>query len=97
MPFKVSYCDLLKDKILKDWVGLAITDENLLDTAILLSASQDMLYASPDNPMLKQMTLEYKQKGLRTLLKAVSSSNQVPTLTTVALALALAFDEVITA
>jgi hypothetical protein len=87
----------LKDKILTDWIGLAITDESLLDTAIFLSASQDMLCASPDNAMLRKMTLEYKQKGLCTLLRAVSSSNQVPTLTTVAQALALAFDEVITA
>jgi hypothetical protein len=96
VPLKVTYCDLLKDQILKDWVGLAIIDENLLDSAIFLSASQDMLRACPNNPMLKQMTLEYKQKSLSTLRKTVSSSEQVFSLATVAQALSLAFDEVTT-
>ncbi|KAM0227106.1 hypothetical protein ACHAP5_012245 [Fusarium lateritium] len=95
VPYKVTYCDLLRERILEDWVGLAMVNENLLDSAIFLSASQDMLRACPDNLMLKQMTLWYKQKGLCTLRKAVSSSDQVFSLARVAQALALAFDEVI--
>lgn len=96
MPYKVLYCNLLEDQILKDWVGLAMVDENLLESAIFLSASQELLRVCPNNPMLKRMTLEYKQKGLCTLRKAVSSSEQIFSLANVAQALALAFDEVVT-
>ncbi|KIL88231.1 hypothetical protein FAVG1_08310 [Fusarium avenaceum] len=96
VPYKVLCCSLLEDQILKDWVGLAMIDENLLESAIFLSASQELLCACPDNPALKKMTLEYRQKGLCTLRKALSSSEQVFSLVNVAQALALAFDEVIT-
>lgn len=96
MPYKVLCCSLLEDQILKDWVGLAMIDENLLESAIFLSASQELLCACPDNPALSKMTLEYRQKGLCTLRKALSSSEQVFSLVNVAQALALAFDEVIT-
>jgi len=94
VPYKVTYCDLVRDQILKEWVGLAMINENLLDSAIFLSASQDMLRADPTNPALKQMTLWYKQKGLCTLRKALSSSEQIYNLARIAQALALAFEEV---
>jgi hypothetical protein len=70
-------------------------NENLLDSAIFLSASQDMLRADPTNPALKEMTLWYKQKGLCTLRTALSSSEQIYNLARIAQALALAFEEVI--
>ncbi|KAH6951962.1 hypothetical protein DER45DRAFT_636229 [Fusarium avenaceum] len=93
VPYKVLCCSLLEDQILKDWVGLAMIDENLLESAIFLSASQELLCACPDNPVLKKMTLEYRQKSLCTLRKALSSSEQVFSLVNIAQALALAFDE----
>lgn len=95
VPYKVTYCDLLRDQILRDWVGLALNNENLLDSAIFLSASQDLLRADPTNPTLKTMTLSYKQKGLRTLRKALCSSEEAYNLARIAQALALAFSEVI--
>ncbi|KAI1070692.1 hypothetical protein LB507_006647 [Fusarium sp. FIESC RH6] len=95
VPYKVTYCDLLRDQILRDWVGLALNNENLLDSAIFLSASQDLLRADPTNPTLKTMTLSYKQKGLCTLRRALCSSEEAYNLARIAQALALAFSEVI--
>lgn len=76
---------------MRDWVGLAITDEDFLDTGILLSACQNLLRSNPGNPVLTQMALQYKQRGLQTLRRALGESVSV---LTVAVALSLALDEV---
>jgi hypothetical protein len=97
VPNCLTKCGLFKTKedhlraLLRDWVGLGITNKDFLDASVLLSACQTILKDNPDDADLTQMALEYKQNGIRTLRQALSGPVQA---TTVALALALAMDEV---
>ncbi|KAF5667110.1 hypothetical protein FHETE_5813 [Fusarium heterosporum] len=99
VPYTAANCRFFatlkfhQGRILSDWVGLAITDPNLLDTAILLASCQHMLRSNPNNPTLKYMALEYKHRGIQALRKAVDSLGNAASPVTLAQSLALAFDE----
>ncbi|KAH6887046.1 hypothetical protein B0T10DRAFT_539215 [Thelonectria olida] len=99
VPYSAMHCGLFEypgdhhGQILRDWVGLAITDKNLLDAAVLLSACRNILHSKPDDLTLTQMTLQYKQRGLQTLRQAVGGVSSPVNILTVAKALALSFDE----
>ncbi|KPM41006.1 hypothetical protein AK830_g5537 [Neonectria ditissima] len=100
VPFSAAHCGLFdypgdhQSHILRDWVGLAITNNDLLDAAVLLSACRNILSVRPGDPALMQMALQYKQRCLKTLRQAVGRVSSPISIVTVATALALAFDEV---
>lgn len=81
-------------QILREWVGLAMTNKNLLDSAILLKACRDILHSKPDDNNLTQLALKYKQIGLEWLRYAVTGVAPSINVVTVAMSLALALDEV---
>ncbi|KAL6411820.1 hypothetical protein AUP68_04199 [Ilyonectria robusta] len=97
VPHSAVHCGLFDyqgdhlRRILRDWVGLAITDEDFLDSGILLSACQNLLRSNPGDPVLTRMALQYKQRGLQTLRRALGEPVSI---LTVAVALSLALDEV---
>jgi hypothetical protein len=78
-------------EILQDWVGLAMTDKDLLNTALLLRACRSILRSKPGDPVMTQMALQYRHRGLQSLRQALLKP--VGSLT-VAMAFALVFDEV---
>ncbi|KAF5013415.1 hypothetical protein FDECE_603 [Fusarium decemcellulare] len=100
VPHSAMHCALFDypgdhlGQIMQDWVGLAITDKDLLDAAILLSACRDIVRSKPDDLILTQMALHYKQRGLETLRHALGGVSSRVSVLTIARALALAFDEV---
>ncbi|KAJ3460928.1 hypothetical protein MRS44_011795 [Fusarium solani] len=77
-------------EILQDWVGLAMTDKDLLNTALLLRACRSILRSKPGDPVMTQMALQYRHRGLQSLRQALLKP--VGSLT-VAMAFALVFDE----
>ncbi|KAI8716136.1 Epimerase domain-containing protein [Fusarium sp. LHS14.1] len=77
-------------EILKDWVGLAMTDKDLLDTALLLKACRSILRSKPGDPAMTQMALQYRQRGLQSLQQALTKPVSIITVT---MAFALVFDE----
>lgn len=83
--------ELHAQRTLSDWVSLAITDPDFLDTGVLLNACRYILISRPSDPALTQMALQYKQSGLRALRHALA---QPVRFSTVATAFALALDEV---
>ena len=83
-----------RQRILRDWVGLAMTDNDLLDVAVLLSACRSVLRSRPGDPILIQTGLLYKQRGLQSLRQEIRSISSSLGILTVAKALALTIDEV---
>jgi hypothetical protein len=80
--------------MLREWVGLAITDDALMAAGVLLSTCRYILLDRPDHPIFTRMVLHYKRICLHTLRKEISSKPNPIKATTVAKALALAIDEV---
>jgi hypothetical protein len=80
--------------VLRDWVGLAITDDSLMAASILLSGCRYKLSQEPDDPLLPYMALQYKKVCLSSLRNEVSSASSQIKPTTVAKVIALAIDEV---
>jgi hypothetical protein len=78
---------------LKYWVAFAVTDRILLDAAVLLSACRSILNTGSDDKELVRLALRYKQQSLRALRYAMFNPSAVDAWT-VAMAFALAFDEV---
>ena len=100
MPFSIGHCGLFdypgdhQAQMLREWVGLAITDDALMAAGVLLSTCRFILLDRPDHPIFTRMVLEYKWTCLRTLREEISSKSNPIKTTTVAKALALAIDEV---
>lgn len=76
----------------REWLHLALTDKDLLDVAILLSACRSVLSGRPEDSTMIQLTMRYKQSGLQTLRQAIDGISL--TTVDVAKAFALAIDEV---
>lgn len=104
VPFTIGHCDLFdrpgdhKTQLLREWLGLAITDTVLMTASILLSTCRYILQVQqPGNLTFVRLALRYKQICLQTLreeMNSLSASASV-TVMTVAKALALALDEVV--
>ncbi|GAB1311917.1 hypothetical protein MFIFM68171_02127 [Madurella fahalii] len=100
VPFTVGHCGLFdhlgdnKTQMLREWVGLAITDDTLMIAAILLSTCRYILQVQPGNLIIEQLALEYKQTCLQTLRQEMNNTSTPVSIMTVAKALALAVDEV---
>lgn len=100
VPFTIGHCGLFdypgdhKTQLIREWVGLALTDDALMIAAILLSTCRYILQAQPDNLVFVQLALQYKQICLRTLRQEMSNTSTPVNIMTVAKALALALDEV---
>ncbi|KAK5654696.1 hypothetical protein OQA88_7020 [Cercophora sp. LCS_1] len=98
IPFTIGHCGLLdrpggqKMQMLREWVGLAITDDVLMVAAILLSTCRYIMKVQPGNLAIAQLALQYKQICIQTLLR--ETGNPFVNVATVAKALALALDEV---
>jgi hypothetical protein len=83
-----------QERVFREWVGLAVTDQDLLDTAVLLRAGRHLLETKPDDPFLPQMILLYKQRGLQRLRRLLSGMSSPVNALGIAIALSLAMDEV---
>lgn len=100
VPFTIGHCGLFKDpgdhkpQMLRDWVGLAITDNALMVAAILLSTCRYILKEHPGHPVFSRMALQYKQICLHALRQEISTKSSRMNAMTVAKAVALAIDEV---
>ncbi|KAI0451918.1 hypothetical protein F5B21DRAFT_485060 [Xylaria acuta] len=100
VPFTVGHCGLFdypgdhKTQLLREWVGLAITDDTLMIAAILLSTCRYILQVQPGNIIFVQLALQYKQICLQTLRQEMNNTSAPVSIMTVAKALALAVDEV---
>ncbi|KAI1817710.1 hypothetical protein GGS20DRAFT_483914 [Poronia punctata] len=100
LPSSIGHCGLFnqpgdhKAQMLREWVGLAITDYALMAAGVLLSTCRYILLQRPDDPVFTCMVLQYKRTCLRTLREELSSMSHPIKTTTVAKALALAIDEV---
>ena len=100
VPQIVKRCGLFQNledhecQILRDWIGLAITDWDLLSSVIFLGTYRHMLRGDPHDPNLARMVLQYKQQGLQSLRHAVSGVKPVVNALTISKAVALALDEV---
>ncbi|KAJ4004011.1 hypothetical protein NW766_011867 [Fusarium irregulare] len=98
-PDKVKLCrlfDQMKDneeQAMRDWVGLAITDSDLLCSSILLGACRHILASNPNSGFM-QAALQYKYNGLKALRHAVSGASPTLNVVTIANACAMALDEV---
>ncbi|KAF4957607.1 hypothetical protein FSARC_11246 [Fusarium sarcochroum] len=99
VPQSVAHCGLFnypgdhEGQVLGDWVGLAITNKDLLDSAVLLSACRSILRNKPDDHELARLALQYKQRGLECLRQSLSGASPMFNVLTIAMSLALAFDE----
>ncbi|CCT75402.1 uncharacterized protein FFUJ_11422 [Fusarium fujikuroi IMI 58289] len=82
VPYNVRTCRLFNQMndheghVMRDWVGLAITDSDLLSSIILLGACRHILTSNP-NSGLMQAALQYKYSGLKALRHAVSFGEAV--------------------
>ncbi|KAI0447480.1 hypothetical protein F4803DRAFT_574686 [Xylaria telfairii] len=100
VPFTIGHCGLFdypgdhKTQLLREWVGLAITDDALMIAAVLLSTCRYILHVQPGNLIFVQLALQYKQICLGTLRQEMSNTSTPVNTMTVAKALALAVDEV---
>ncbi|KAI3579953.1 hypothetical protein IWW34DRAFT_819170 [Fusarium oxysporum f. sp. albedinis] len=98
VPHNVKTCRLfnqMKDheaKVMRDWVGLAITDSDLLCSIIFLGACRHILISNPKSG-LTQVALQYKYNGLKALRHAVSGASPTVSELTIAKACAMALDE----
>ncbi|KAF5589629.1 hypothetical protein FPCIR_6721 [Fusarium pseudocircinatum] len=99
VPYNVKTCrlfDQMNDHVghvMRDWVGLAITDSDLLCSIILLGACRHIISNNP-NSGLMQAALQYKYSGLKALRHAVSGASPILSAVTIAKACAMALDEV---
>ncbi|KAF5556597.1 hypothetical protein FMEXI_1069 [Fusarium mexicanum] len=99
VPYNVKTCRLFNQMndhighVMRDWVGLAITDSDLLCSIILLGACRHILSNNP-NSGLMQAALQYKYNGLKALRHAVSGASPTLSAVTIAKACAMALDEV---
>ncbi|TGJ79593.1 hypothetical protein E0Z10_g9167 [Xylaria hypoxylon] len=100
VPFTIGHCGLFdypgdhKTQLLREWVGLAITDDVLMIAAILLSTCRYILQVQPGNLIFVQLALQYKQICLQALYQEMNNTSAPVNIMTVAKALALAVDEV---
>jgi hypothetical protein len=100
VPFTIGHCGLFEDteehkfQLLRDWVGLAVTDGVLMVAAVLLSSCRYILKIQPDNIHIGRLALQYKQTSLQTLRADMTDKSAPFHLATIAKALALAIDEV---
>jgi hypothetical protein len=100
VPFTISHCGLFdrpgdhETQLLGEWVSLAITDDALMAAAILLSTCRYLLRVQPGNLIIAQLALQYKHRCLRTLRHEMNNLSAPISAMTVAKALALALDEV---
>lgn len=83
-----------ESQIMHEWVGLAMRDSVLFDTAILLQACRSILRARPHDTGMRDTALQYRANGLKALRKTIGSFSSPVSANTVARALALAIDEV---
>ncbi|KAF5610675.1 uncharacterized protein FSUBG_2936 [Fusarium subglutinans] len=99
VPYNVKTCRLFNQMndhvghVMRDWVGLAITDSDLLCSIILLGACRHILSNNP-NSGLMEAALQYKYNGLKALRHAVSGASPTLGAVTIAKACAMALDEV---
>ncbi|CAH0051278.1 unnamed protein product [Clonostachys solani] len=82
-----------QERVFREWVGLAVTDQDLLDTAVLLRAGRHILETRPDDTALSRMVLLYKQRGLQRLRRLLSGMSLRANALIIAMALSLAMDE----
>ncbi|KAH6635879.1 hypothetical protein F5144DRAFT_565710 [Chaetomium tenue] len=100
VPFTVGHCGLFnrpgdqKTELLRDWVGLAVADDTVMVAAVLLSTCRYILQAQPDNLVIVQLALQYKQICLEKLRQEMSNTSAPVNTLTVAKSLALVLDEV---
>jgi hypothetical protein len=100
VPFSIGHCDVFdypgdhKEQMLRDWIGLAITDDALMAAGVLLWTCRYILCSNPSHPVFTQLVLHYKRVCLRALVEEINSRSKPPTSTTAAKAMALAIDEV---
>lgn len=104
VPFTIGHCGLFdypgdhKTQLLREWVGLAVTDDAFMIAAVLLSTCRYILLVQPDNPTFVQLALQYKQTCLHILRQEIhDASSSTVNIMTVAKAIALAVDEVMPA
>ncbi|KAF5631174.1 aldehyde reductase 2 [Fusarium tjaetaba] len=99
VPYNVKTCRLFnkmndhEGHVMRDWVGLAITDSDLLCSIILLGACRHIISNNP-NSGLMPAALQYKYSGLKALRHAVSGASPTLSALTIAKACAMALDEV---
>ncbi|KAH8174422.1 hypothetical protein LIA77_05841 [Sarocladium implicatum] len=101
MPSAIGHCGLyLSDteqgriEILKEWVSLAVGDPTFMVLAILLKTCRYILRTRPDDPVIKQMILHYKQICLQAVRDELQRPSYQVTLLSIAKSLAFAIDEV---
>jgi hypothetical protein len=100
VPHSIGHCGLFEDpgdhrtQMLREWVGLAITDDTLMVAAVLLSTCRYILLDQPDHPVFTRMALQYKQICLHALRQEIGAKLSTINAMTVAKAIALAVDEV---
>jgi hypothetical protein len=100
VPYSIGHCDIFdhnadhREQMLREWVGLAITDDTFMTAAVLLSTCRYMLLNQPGDPFFTSMALRYKQACLRSLRLEMESKPSHINVISVAKALALAVDEV---
>jgi hypothetical protein len=98
IPYLNFHCSLLKDpadyqeQIRKDWVRLALADVGLLSAILLATCRHLCLHYSQDGYAM--LAMQYKHSCLHALRKAISVEASLARDSTIASALALAFDEV---
>lgn len=80
--------------MLREWVGLAITDHAFMVAAILLSTCRHILRHQPNNPVFTRMALEYQQICVHALREEVGAAPSTISVMSVAKAVALGIDEV---
>ncbi|KAF6513776.1 hypothetical protein HZS61_007101 [Fusarium oxysporum f. sp. conglutinans] len=84
VPYNVKTCRLFNQmndheaKVMRDWVGLAITDSDLLCSIIFLGACRHILISNPKSG-LTQVALQYKYNGLKALRHAFITMSSPPT------------------
>ncbi|KAF5557312.1 aldehyde reductase 2 [Fusarium phyllophilum] len=100
VPHNVKTCRLFnkmndhEGRVMRDWVGLAITDSDLLCSIILLGACRHILTNNPNSGFMPA-ALQYKYNGLKALRHAVSGASPTVSALTIAKACAMALDEYI--
>lgn len=99
VPRTARHCRLFEDtnihiqQVLNYWVGFALAEKGLLAAAVLLSACRNLLRYEPHDTYLQSLIPRYRQQGLGALRTAIIS-HTASGAWMVAMALALAFDEV---
>ena len=100
VPFSSNYCGAFDVKggheaqIMQEYVGYAITDSTLFETAILLNACRSILRVRPHDSQLRKVALQYRANGLHKLRKSIEHPRKPVNALVVTRALALSIDEV---